>query len=377
MRKISELSGRLRLEAPVEQSAVPLALAVTELMTQTLVGVLPGFGIGSGGPNRHPTLVQFRLLAPGSLDLTLVRVSVVPLQADTPVSELPMSGTAYGSGTLLLPPPVKRPPQARLFSVAPALLCTVPQLPLPIPVVKVSSLGIGLKPQQPTRVVVVVVVTIVVVVVATGAVVVVVATGAVVVVVATGVVVVVVATGVVVVVVATGAVVVVVPTGAVVVVVATGAVVVVVATGAVVVVVAAGAVVVVVALGAVVVVVAAGVVVVVVAAGDVVVVEAETQGLCAQEPGPRDVPPNWLQWSGVFCPHSPWMQQATLNGGPCPCPPAFAWAAASVTTNATASIATSALRPKIPQSVFRMTSSVCTGTRPPVCPGAISSGVDA
>src|SRR2546425_8204500 len=64
-RKISELSGRLRLEAPLEQSAAPLALVVTELMTQTLVGVLDGFGIGSGGPNRHPTLGQFRLLRAG------------------------------------------------------------------------------------------------------------------------------------------------------------------------------------------------------------------------------------------------------------------------------------------------------------------------
>ena len=136
-----------------------------------------------------------------------------------------------------------------------------------------------------------------------------------------------------------------------------------------------GAVVVVVAVGVVVVVVAVGAVVVV-AAGDVVVVEPETQGLCAQERAPRDVPPNALQWSGVFCPHSPWRQQATLNGGPCPCP-WFAWAVAPVSTNATAIIATGALRPKIPQSVFRMTSSVCTGTRPPVCRGAISSGLDA
>src|SRR5947207_4862818 len=105
VRKNSELSGRLRPEAPVEQSAEPLALAVTELMTQTLVGGLPGFGIGSGGPNRHPTLVQFRLL-PVAPEVRLVRVRLVPLHDDTPVSELPMSGTAYGSGTLLLPPPV-------------------------------------------------------------------------------------------------------------------------------------------------------------------------------------------------------------------------------------------------------------------------------
>src|SRR5438128_9139491 len=94
-RKISELSGRVRLEAPLEQLVEPLALAVTELMTQTLVGVLPGFGIGSGGPNRHPTLVQFRMLpvAP-EVRLVRVRVFVTLLQAETPVSELPMSGTA-------------------------------------------------------------------------------------------------------------------------------------------------------------------------------------------------------------------------------------------------------------------------------------------
>src|SRR5438132_1456839 len=93
--KISELSGRLRLETPVEQLAVPVALAVTVLMTHTLVGVLPGFGIGSGGPNRHPTLVQVRLLpvAP-EVRLVRVRVFVTLLQAETPVSELPMSGTA-------------------------------------------------------------------------------------------------------------------------------------------------------------------------------------------------------------------------------------------------------------------------------------------
>src|SRR5207244_1001990 len=96
-------------------------------------------------------------------------------------------------------------------SKTPVLVTKLPQLPDPTPVVKFSTLGLGLKPQQPARVVVVVVVTVVVVVVATGRVVVVVATGAVVVVVATGrVVVVVVAAGAVVVVVAAGAVVVVV-----------------------------------------------------------------------------------------------------------------------------------------------------------------------
>ena len=97
----------------------------------------------------------------------------------------------------MLPPPVKRPLQARFFDTVPLESCTVPQLPLPIPVVKFSTLGFGLKPQQPARVVVVVigvvVVVTIVVVVATGPVVVVVVVTSVVVVVAGGAVVVVVA----------------------------------------------------------------------------------------------------------------------------------------------------------------------------------------
>src|SRR5436309_15808165 len=106
VRKISELRGRLRLETPVEQSAEPLASAVTVLMTHTLVGVLAEFGIGSGGPNRQPTLVQLRLL-PVSVEVKLLRVSDDgPLQVATLVSELPMSGTWYGSGTVFFPPPV-------------------------------------------------------------------------------------------------------------------------------------------------------------------------------------------------------------------------------------------------------------------------------
>src|ERR1043166_9479384 len=60
LRKSSELSGRLRLEAPVEQSALPLASCDTVLMTHRLIGVVAAFGIGSGGPNRHPADGQFR-----------------------------------------------------------------------------------------------------------------------------------------------------------------------------------------------------------------------------------------------------------------------------------------------------------------------------
>src|SRR5438876_5672 len=82
---------------------------------------------------------------------------------------------------------------------------------------------------------------------------------------------------------------------------------------------------------------------VVVVAGAVVVV-AETQGLCAQEPGPRFVAPGCLaQLAGVNCPHSnvpsSGIQQITLNGGPFPWPAATVWAAGSVSANAVASMA--------------------------------------
>src|SRR5689334_17109180 len=50
-RKSAEVSGRFRAAvAPVLQFMLPLAFAATEFTTHTLVGVLPGFGIGSGGP---------------------------------------------------------------------------------------------------------------------------------------------------------------------------------------------------------------------------------------------------------------------------------------------------------------------------------------
>jgi len=56
----------------------------------------------------------------------------------------------------------------------PKLFFTVPQLPVPVLVVKFSRLGLGLKPQQAGMVVVVVVIVVVVVVVVGGRVVVVV-----------------------------------------------------------------------------------------------------------------------------------------------------------------------------------------------------------
>ena len=106
VRKSSELSGRLRLEAPVEQFAVPVPFCDTVLMTHRLIGVVAEFGIGSGGPNRHPVAVQFRLL-PVWVEVSWLRVRLGPPPTHvTAVRELPMSGTLNGSGTPALPPPV-------------------------------------------------------------------------------------------------------------------------------------------------------------------------------------------------------------------------------------------------------------------------------
>jgi len=99
------VSGRLVNEAPLMQSAVPVALVATMLMAQTLVGVLAEFGTGSGGPKKHPTLEQFRML-PVSVEVRLPRVSAVPPHEVTLVIVLPVSGTAYGSGTVFPPPPM-------------------------------------------------------------------------------------------------------------------------------------------------------------------------------------------------------------------------------------------------------------------------------
>src|SRR5438128_12691519 len=49
VRKSSELSGRLRFEAPVTQSAEPVASADTECMTHRLICGVVELGIGRGG----------------------------------------------------------------------------------------------------------------------------------------------------------------------------------------------------------------------------------------------------------------------------------------------------------------------------------------
>src|SRR6185369_15375440 len=58
VRKRTDDSGRLRDWAPVLQFTVPEAAVATTFSTQTLVGVLPGFGTARGAPKRQPPAEQ-------------------------------------------------------------------------------------------------------------------------------------------------------------------------------------------------------------------------------------------------------------------------------------------------------------------------------
>ena len=159
-RKIVDLSGTFRLLVePTTQSPVPEASPESELTTQVLVALplCEVFGIGNGGPKRHPDAVhwssaQFALLQlpavqdppgvqsgpvvhgpaqsavvvhvpprfevapcvqrfpPASVGDVGWSVSVLQLQL-TLVSDDPMSGTFDGSGTATPAPPKYRPPQ--------------------------------------------------------------------------------------------------------------------------------------------------------------------------------------------------------------------------------------------------------------------------
>jgi hypothetical protein len=105
-RKISELSGRARLEVPVRQLPFPVAGADTVLTMQVLVGVLVVFGIGSGAPKRQPVSVQLRLLPVwAAVRPANVSAPVPLLHALTLVFDVPRSGSGAGSGTLSEPVP--------------------------------------------------------------------------------------------------------------------------------------------------------------------------------------------------------------------------------------------------------------------------------
>src|SRR5438552_8452699 len=114
---MSERSGMVIAELPSPQLPEPDAFVDTRFTTHVLVAALFVFGMGSGGPNRHPgfpgysglmtpAAVQLRLL-PVSVSVVAARVSapVVALHALILVIEVPWSGTTEGSGTPTPAPP--------------------------------------------------------------------------------------------------------------------------------------------------------------------------------------------------------------------------------------------------------------------------------
>jgi hypothetical protein len=104
-RKISELSGSEICAVPALQSSAPEAAVETVLMTHVLVGVLLGFGIGSGAPKKQPGSVQF-LMLPVCAELVDPSVAVVALaQPSIWVIDCAVSGVMAGNGTVFPPPP--------------------------------------------------------------------------------------------------------------------------------------------------------------------------------------------------------------------------------------------------------------------------------
>src|SRR5215467_12117949 len=114
---MSEPRGMFSKETlPSLQLPLPEALVVTRLTTHVLVGGLFGFGIGSGGPKRHPVLPGYSgLVTPAAVQLRLLPVSVLvvalKLIAPVPASQLAMfvnevapSGMTEGGTPTAAPP---------------------------------------------------------------------------------------------------------------------------------------------------------------------------------------------------------------------------------------------------------------------------------
>src|SRR3989442_14259286 len=109
-------------EAPLRQSAVPLALAATTLMTQTLVGVLAEFGIGSGWPNRHPAFVHFSKEHTAVVQVPARQVPTLPPEKQSPLT---VHGEAQLLSALQEAPRFDNAPCGRKLP-APASVCCVP-----------------------------------------------------------------------------------------------------------------------------------------------------------------------------------------------------------------------------------------------------------
>jgi hypothetical protein len=109
---MSEISGALVDETPVDRSSVPLAGALQVFRTQVVSSGRSGFGIGSGVPKLHPVSVQSGpLVLTGGMSDVGPRMHCEPVHdSENRLLEPPGVGP---SGTMLAPPPMLRPPQVR------------------------------------------------------------------------------------------------------------------------------------------------------------------------------------------------------------------------------------------------------------------------
>src|SRR5438132_225061 len=117
---MSERRGMLIAELPSPQFPEPDAFVDTRFTTQVLVAALFVFGIGSGGPKRHPGFPGYSgLFTPSAVQLRCLPLSV----AGVPGTEVVVVGGGApghepGAGAL---PAMKRPGSSRLTKPSPKL----------------------------------------------------------------------------------------------------------------------------------------------------------------------------------------------------------------------------------------------------------------
>src|SRR6266446_2185523 len=102
---MSEVSGRLICDAPVEQSARPAASAATRLTTHVLVMSAVVFGMGSGGPKRQPGSVPVQVPGGPQVDEGQLASVVHILPAFEPPAQAAGQSPATAHGLPFLNPP--------------------------------------------------------------------------------------------------------------------------------------------------------------------------------------------------------------------------------------------------------------------------------
>jgi hypothetical protein len=136
--KVCELSAMFRLATPVVRFTVPVTGAVNVLKMHE---EMPAAFSGSGVPKRQPV---FEHSKSGVLVACPLMLQLAPVHASAMRFVKP-SGVTF-SATMLLPPPILRPPHVMVDSGVPVpavLLKVWPQTPPPAVLVKSSLVGLA------------------------------------------------------------------------------------------------------------------------------------------------------------------------------------------------------------------------------------------